>query len=118
MVSIVAPTATGERYVLLDALRGFALLGVFTANMLTFSGWFATSAAEQAALAGGAVPRDLFMALFTGLVDGKFYTIFSFLFGIGFALQLDRLATRGDRGPARFRRRLFGLLAIGLSTWC
>jgi uncharacterized protein len=114
MVSTVAPTAASERFVLLDALRGFALLGVFMANMLTFSGWFTASAAEQMALAGGVVPRDLFTALFTGLVDGKFYTIFSFLFGIGFALQLDRLEARGDRAPARFRRRLFGLLAIGL----
>ena len=114
MAGAVAPTAGGERVVLLDALRGFALLGVFMANMLSFSGWFIVSAAEQSALAGGAGPRDLFMALFTGLVDGKFYTIFSFLFGIGFALQLDRLEARGDRGPARFRRRLFGLLAIGL----
>ena len=47
-------------------------------------------------------------------VDGKFYTIFSLLFGIGFSLQLRRLEGRDLDGPRIFRRRLLVLLGIGL----
>jgi uncharacterized protein len=47
-------------------------------------------------------------------VDGKFYTIFSLLFGAGFALQIARLASRGTDGLRIYRRRVLVLLAIGL----
>jgi uncharacterized protein len=108
-----APIAHGDRVHLLDALRGFALLGVFVANMHSFSGWFMLGDARQAALAGTVWP-EIEGALLLLLVDGKFYTIFSLLFGVGFALQLDRLERRGDGAAARFARRMGGLLAIGL----
>jgi len=48
------------------------------------------------------------------LVDGKFYTIFSMLFGAGFALQIARLAARGSDGLRIYRRRVLILLAMGL----
>jgi uncharacterized protein len=43
-------------------------------------------------------------------VDGKFYSIFSLLFGIGFGIQLSR---GGDAALPRFKRRLRILLGIG-----
>jgi uncharacterized protein len=48
------------------------------------------------------------------LIDGKFYTIFSLLFGAGFALQIARLAGRGADGLRIYRRRVLVLLGIGL----
>jgi uncharacterized protein len=48
------------------------------------------------------------------LVDGKFYTLFSWLFGVGFAVQLDRLERRGADGLRIYRRRVLVLLVIGL----
>ena len=48
------------------------------------------------------------------LLEGKFYSIFSLLFGIGFAAQLGRAAGKGIAFPALFRRRLTGLFLIGL----
>ena len=48
------------------------------------------------------------------LAYGKFYSLFSLLFGIGFALQLDSAARDGDARLGRFKRRLAILLAIGL----
>ena len=48
------------------------------------------------------------------LIDGKFYTIFSLLFGAGFALQLARLTARGADGLRIYRRRVLILLAIGM----
>ena len=39
--------------------------------------------------------------------EGKFYSIFSFLFGFGFALQIARAEERGDLKGSLFKRRLF-----------
>jgi uncharacterized protein len=106
--------APEERIRLLDALRGFALFGILLANIIGWSwGWYAAVAAERA---GRPVPAVDQAAQFLHLllIDGKFYTIFSLLFGIGFALQLARLEGRGADGLAIFRRRLLVLLAIGL----
>ena len=60
-------------------------------------------------------PIDLPAALvILWLGYGKFYSLFSLLFGIGFALQLESAARDGDQQLRRFRRRLLVLLAIGL----
>jgi uncharacterized protein len=48
------------------------------------------------------------------LVVGKFYSIFSLLFGIGFAIQIGRLERRGE-GAGRYLRRLGVLFLIGLT---
>ncbi len=48
------------------------------------------------------------------LVEGKFYSIFSFLFGWGISLQLIRAASKGPGAIALVRRRLLGMLCIGL----
>lgn len=104
---------TSERIELLDALRGFALFGILLANILYWSGWGLMTDGQRLALGG---PDDVawqyrFHHL---LIDGKFYTIFSLLFGAGFALQLARLTARGVEGLRIYRRRVLILLAIGL----
>jgi uncharacterized protein len=94
-----APTT--ERIPTLDVLRGVAVAGILLANVLVFFGLFAVPVA----------PRDAVPAFLEKvLVDGKFYSVFSLLFGIGFGLQLAR---GGDAALPRFRRRLRILLAIG-----
>lgn len=104
---------TRDRIELLDALRGFALLGILLANILYWSGWALVTEAEREAMASTA--EQLWQYRFHHLlVDGKFYTLFSFLFGLGFALQLDRLERRGVDGVRIYRRRVLVLLAIGL----
>ena len=102
-----------ERIELLDALRGFALLGIFLANILYWSGWILITAEQRLALGGeaGVLWQYRFHHLF---IDGKFYTIFSMLFGAGFALQLERLTRRGADGLRIYRRRVLILLGIGL----
>ena len=102
-----------DRIHLLDALRGFALLGILLANIVDWSGWRALTDSQQVALAGEAAVES-YRWLLTALVEGKFYTVFSFLFGLGFALQLSRLEKRGLEGVAIYRRRLLVLLGIGL----
>ena len=106
-------TGKAERIELLDALRGFALFGILLANILYWSGWGAMTEEQRTAFAGadGAAWQYRFHHL---LVDGKFYTIFSLLFGVGFALQIARLSARGVEGLRIYRRRVLVLLGIGL----
>ena len=107
------PAPTADRLDLLDALRGFALLGILLANVLAWSAWLMVDDAAKAAWAGKAAALWQYR-LHHLLVDGKFYTLFSLLFGLGFALQLDRLSRRGHDGLRIYRRRVLGLLGIGL----
>jgi Predicted membrane protein len=93
-----------KRYLVLDALRGFALLGIILANFPEFSLWtFADPASHT--------PLDRVVRAFQYFfIDGKFYTLFSILFGIGFSIQL---ANAGQR-TGKFYRRMTVLFVIGL----
>ena len=109
-----APRPKKNRIDILDALRGFALLGIIVINVQSWAGWWALYPPEQAAVSGGPESAWWYRFLLTSVVEGKFYTIFSFLFGLGFALQLSRLQLRGLDGTRIYRRRLLVLLGIGL----
>ena len=113
-LSSPTPVAETDRAELLDALRGFALGGVCLANLfVSFSQWNEPGALPAAALATAATdPTAAF--LIRALVDGKFYSLFSLLFGIGFAVQLQSATARGDVQLRTYRRRLWVLLGIGL----
>ncbi len=101
-----------ERIALLDALRGFALFGILLVNIEDWSGWSAL--AEQNPALGKSEGGWWYKFFRTTVLEGKFYTIFSFMFGLGFALQLSRLSQRGANGVAIYRRRVLVLLAIGV----
>ena len=90
-----APVAPEGRSRLLDGLRGLALLGILIVNMVGFIG-FGMMDEKQRALALGSAFDDISELLIEWLLTGKFYSIFSLLFGIGFALQIERLARRGE----------------------
>jgi uncharacterized protein len=97
-----------QRTALLDALRGFALFGVVWSNYVFFAAWIWLSPAEKAVLPGAVL--DVVLVPFHDiLIDGKFYSIFSLLFGIGFGFFLDK----GTAGRVRFIRRMVLLLLIG-----
>jgi uncharacterized protein len=98
-----------ERIQALDVVRGVAVGGILLANILVFFGLTFLPPDRAAAFPTAAADR---IALFLEhvFVDGKFYSVFSLLFGIGFGLQLAR---GGDAALPRFKRRLRILLAIG-----
>lgn len=106
---MTSTSPTRERIQALDVLRGVAVAGILFANVLVFFGMFVMPPDRAAALPTAG--RDA-VALFleTVLVEGKFYSVFSLLFGIGFGLQL---ASGGAAAVPRFKRRLRILLAIG-----
>jgi len=111
------PIPAAERVELLDALRGLAILGIFVINLHAFSEWSAISASEQAGLPTAAVDPAVFL-LMTLLAQGKFFSLFSLLFGIGFAVQMLRAEEKGVDFAPRFRRRLWVLLGIGMVHLC
>jgi len=102
------PTAARERIVLLDVLRGFAVFGMFTVNMTADLPWGSAFWEQPLDIADSTV-----MILIELLTNGKFITIFSFLFGVGFFLQLERARDRGVPYLATYLRRLMALFFIG-----
>lgn len=101
-----APVSAQDRILTIDMIRGFALFGIFLVNMPSFHSPMIQEI-EETGLDFG---LDLFFLLF---VEGKFYTIFSFLFGLGFYLFMSRAEQKGLRTNQLFARRLSVLLLIG-----
>ncbi|MGC2235171.1 MAG: DUF418 domain-containing protein [Pyrinomonadaceae bacterium] len=110
--SQISPISSQERIEILDILRGLAVCGILIGNMQWFSG-YGMMPPSLAALTPLADRITHFLVHF--FVEGKFYSIFSFLFGFGFALQISRAEERGDTKASLFKRRLFWLLVIGLA---
>lgn len=105
------PTTQAERLDILDALRGFALCGILLANLASFFGYSTYQPREIVALPWS--DRGV-LFLIDWFIEGKFYAIFSILFGLGFALQMRRM-TRADSGFAGYWiRRMLILTCIGL----
>ena len=107
------PVTAAHRIVVLDALRGFALMGIALANFPEFSLWTFLAEAEQASMPTAGADRIVRFLQYL-LVDGKFYTIFSVLFGIGFSIIISHAAQRGAAGFRIFYRRMAILLLIGV----
>ncbi|MBA2303461.1 MAG: hypothetical protein H0W08_12590 [Acidobacteria bacterium] len=113
MDTVGAPVHAAERMDTLDAVRGVALLGILLANIFPLSGLAFTPAGTPESLPFANWHDPLgFLVLF--LVEAKFYSLFSFLFGVGFAVFIQRATSRGGDAAALFKRRLLGLSLIGL----
>ena len=108
------PVQYKERSDILDVLRGFAILGIFLVNTLAFSLYIFLKEPTKAALFTSDADKwvHYFVSVF---LEGKFYSLFSLLFGIGFTIILYRNQAAGKNGLAIFYRRLFVLLLFGLA---
>lgn len=108
---MIAPTQSVERIHTIDILRGFALLGILLVNMELFANplqLVVMPLAAASAIDSAAAWLVRFVA------EGKFFSLFSFLFGLGFALQMTRAEDKGARFAPLYLRRLIILLGIGL----
>ncbi|TAL43472.1 MAG: DUF418 domain-containing protein, partial [Chitinophagaceae bacterium] len=106
------PVSLTDRSDILDVLRGFALFGVLTDNIFGFTGYgFFTQSMREALPTW---PADGLIGLIEiAFIKGKFYSLFSLLFGIGFSIILIRNEQKGINPLKIFYRRLFILLIIG-----
>ena len=109
----ISPVKTSERFIILDALRGFALLGICMANFPEFS-LYTFLSPEAAASMSTAVQDKITRYLLYIFVDGKFYTLFSLLFGLGFSIIIRNAERKGVNGFRIFYRRMGMLMLFGL----
>jgi uncharacterized protein len=108
------PVAPADRVQELDVLRGVALYGVFVMNMV-WLGNQGIMATEQQLLSLPTAGIDFTVRALVGwLVGDKANTLFAFLFGLGFYLQLRRAESAGRDFERLYLRRLSALLAFGL----
>ncbi|RKH43460.1 DUF418 domain-containing protein, partial [Corallococcus llansteffanensis] len=112
--SSAGPVDLSERVHLLDALRGFALGGVFLSNSLSWFSGRSLLPREQAQALDAPLLETVVSSLYAFFIDQKFITLFAFLFGLGFSLQLSRAEARGASIVPVYRRRLGVLFGIGL----
>ncbi|TVQ29724.1 MAG: DUF418 domain-containing protein [Wenzhouxiangella sp.] len=104
---------TSQRLLHLDVLRGFALLGILLVNFE----WFvrplqAIVLGAEPDLAGASLVVDW---LIKALAEGKFYALFSMLFGAGFALMAERAHKKDVPFWGVYLRRLILLLLFGIA---
>jgi uncharacterized membrane protein YeiB len=99
------PIESSHRIDTLDYLRGFALLGILLVNILSLLSVKVPAVNTEDA----AYQRFLFL-----FVEGRFYPIFSFLFGVGFFLFISRARDKGNNGIVLFLRRVVVLFIFGL----
>lgn len=105
-------TDAAPRIVVLDALRGTAVLGILVANLPGFA--LPLAAYFSPAAWGGTAPADVAMWTLTFVVvEGKMRGLFAALFGASMLLVIERADARGDNGAALHLRRMGTLFVIG-----
>ncbi len=115
--SNAVPIPASERITTLDVVRGFALLGIFIMNMPGFS--YSFYAGADGSYVWPAAYDKVAEAARDMLFSGKFNSMFSLLFGIGFTIQLGRLMDRTpDQATSIYIRRLVLLFIFGVIHAC
>lgn len=107
------PTSANERLVVLDQLRGFAVLGILIVNVQAFA--MPSIAVVNPTSYGDLHGFNLMAWLATHvLAEQKFLSLFCMLFGAGIVLQADRAIAAGRDARQIHHNRMFGLIFIGL----
>ncbi|MDH5824413.1 DUF418 domain-containing protein [Luteimonas sp. RD2P54] len=108
-----APIDAPDRIGFMDALRAVALLGIFLVNIE----WFNRPWEEFGrGIAPGQAGIDMVSAWVVHVfVAGKFWILFSLLFGMGFAVMAERAAAAARPFRDPYLRRSLVLLALGLA---
>lgn len=100
------PIELNKRIDILDYLRGFSLVGIILVNSLALL----DVKIPDSDTVGQSYQRLLFL-----FVEGRFFTIFSFLFGVGFYIFISRAHAKGKNGIILFLRRLIALFLFGIA---
>lgn len=104
------PTVASQRVSVIDSLRGFAIFGILVVNVIYFfNSWYTP------VLGVDAPPVDTVVKFVTNtFFVSKFFTLFSFLFGLGLFIQMSRARAKGTRFLPVYLRRLAILAIFGL----
>jgi uncharacterized protein len=105
-----------QRHISLDAMRGFAVMGILAMNIIGFAmpEWaYITPAAY-----GGETFADQMACLFSFVfIDGKMRGLFSLLFGASLMLVIDRAVAKGESAAQVHYRRMAWLAVFGLAHY-
>jgi uncharacterized protein len=115
-MATLASDIASKRIVTLDTIRGIAVMGIFSVNVIAFA--MIESAYFNPAAYGGHKGPDLGLwALNMVLIDGKMRTLFSMLFGASMLLVVERAEASGRSGWWTHFRRMAVLLVFGLAHY-
>jgi uncharacterized protein len=108
-MNTLAPVQIKDREVFMDVLRGISILGIFIANLQFFAYYSSNNIGKYIF----PVLDKQFSFLHAMFIEGKFYSIFSLLFGWGIALQMSR-SKADDATTVKFiKRRLWFMMLLG-----
>src|ERR1700759_1518662 len=112
-MAAAGPVADADRHIFIDAVRGFAVLGILLMNIVGMG--MPAFAYIDPTYAGGSTGADLWTwAVNNVLTDAKMRKLFTMLFGASAVLIAER-AEGGRPGPAQTHyRRMFWLFVIGM----
>jgi uncharacterized protein len=103
-----------DRIVSLDVIRGIAVMGIFSVNVIDFA--LIQQAYLNPAATGGASGVNLGLWLTNHvLIDEKMRTLFSILFGASTLLVIERATAKGERAAPVHYGRMLSLLLLGLA---
>ena len=105
--SSITPIITAGRIQTIDIIRGFALLGIIIINFTVDSAWL-TPVAGRTGFSDHVIYWSIRL-----LIDDRFQTIYCFLFGLGFAIQMQRAIEKNAPFTLIFLRRMLALFVIG-----
>ncbi len=106
-------TTSPDRILTLDLIRGVAVMGIFSVNVVAFA--MIEAAYFNPTAYGGDSGADLALwAANMVLIDGKMRTLFSMLFGASMLLVIERAEASGRSGLWTHFRRMVVLLGFGL----
>ncbi|NAY90992.1 DUF418 domain-containing protein [Muricauda sp. JGD-17] len=108
----ITPSSSKKRIEIIDALRGFALAGIVVVHLVeNYIGGPPPDIFQEAVHQG--VADSIVDGFVNFFLRGKFFALFSFLFGLSFFIQMDNAAQKGGYFGGRFLWRLILLLGIG-----
>ncbi len=108
-----APVPVGDRIFVLDALRGFALLGILIINIQAFA-MIEAAYFNQLAYGDMSGLNGWVWKLSHIFGDLKFMALFSMMFGAGVVLMTGRIEAKGVSPTKRYYRRTLGLILFGI----
>ncbi len=109
-----APVPENERISAIDAVRGFALLGILLMNIIAFA-MHAAAYDDPTVIGGSTGPNLIVWAVLHVLAEGKMRCLFSLVFGTSMILLTSRLEASGRPAADIYYRRTIWLLLFGIA---